>query len=569
MAIKITRKKWDGIRGSIYIMQHAINTYFKTIKHSKTYFIVIMTMIFLSCTARTLSIKYYLFVDSNMDQDRIMTTVLIFIIAEMAEVIFSALYDFLIDKVFVKIQVKMASDAFKNILYDEGNSFDLSSGKIQYCIREGSISMAELIKTLLFCIVYEIIQQAMVFAFTLQLIGAVYTFVIVGCLFFLIVFHIKITSKKIFYKRKYNRHVAESENVMYESFLNYDTVRSSCTEKHEIGLFEKKCEEIEKTYVKHTKIENVLFFSEEFMFSVTKCLMMVHFIWNSTRSTTKSVGIRAIIAISNVISTGVTVTGRNYKRIVDGIINTKLILDFLADQRESDKFLIRYRKFNYKIEFNNVSILTGNTLILGGINFTVFKGQKVALCSRNSTGKTTMLKTLLKMNEYRGKIIMDGIPIDSIKTVDYRSLFFYMPQENHLFNNSVMYNIKYGAFNISDEVVFSICKKINIFNLISDLPNGFETNVGERGKFISGGFRQRIIIARALVRNTPICIFDEPFNNLDEESQENFLGLIFSDVFVDKTVFVTIHDLKILSRFERVIDLSEYSSSILEKCEFV
>ncbi|XP_073486147.1 ATP-binding cassette sub-family B member 5 isoform X1 [Aquarana catesbeiana] len=184
-----------------------------------------------------------------------------------------------------------------------------------------------------------------------------------------------------------------------------------------------------------------------------------------------------------------------------------------------------YKPDNIKgnIEFRNVHFSYPSRItvqVLKGFNLTVKSGQTVALVGQSGCGKSTTVQLLQRLYDPQdGEILVDGHDIRSLNIRQYRELIGVVSQEPILFGTTIKSNIKYGRLDVTDEEIERAAKEANAYNFIMDLPDKFDTLVGERGAQLSGGQKQRIAIARALVRNPKILLLDEATSALDTESE--------------------------------------------------
>lgn len=212
-------------------------------------------------------------------------------------------------------------------------------------------------------------------------------------------------------------------------------------------------------------------------------------------------------------------------------------------------------EFKNDICFKNVSFHydDSNEIILNDISFKVNRGEIIALVGPSGGGKTTLVDLIPRFHDpSSGEILLDGINIKDIKIERLRSMMGIVTQETFLFNESIKRNIAYGLENYPDEKIIEAAKTANAHNFICEMPNGYETIIGERGLKISGGQRQRLSIARALLKNPPIMIFDEATSALDNES-ELLVQEAIDRMMVNRTTFVIAHRLSTIRNANRII----------------
>lgn len=193
--------------------------------------------------------------------------------------------------------------------------------------------------------------------------------------------------------------------------------------------------------------------------------------------------------------------------------------------------------------------------VLHQIDLQVQAGQKVALVGSTGSGKSTLSTLLMRFYEVtNGRILLDGHDIRQLKLQDLRKQFAIVPQESVLFARSVRDNIGYGRSNASYQAIVSAAKAANAHEFIQQLPDGYDTVIGERGGTLSGGQRQRIAIARALLRNAPILILDEPTAALDAESEDLVMGAL-ERLMRGRTTFIIAHRLSTIRDADLIVVL--------------
>jgi len=182
---------------------------------------------------------------------------------------------------------------------------------------------------------------------------------------------------------------------------------------------------------------------------------------------------------------------------------------------------IEIDRFNDEIKYNNIYFKYKDDFVINGISLSIKKGQTVALVGKSGSGKTTMVDLLPRFHDVtEGEITIDGINIKNIKLKYLRNLMGIVNQESILFNDTIFNNIAFGVDNATEEQVIEAAKIANAHDFIMETPEGYQTNIGDRGGNLSGGQRQRLSIARAILANPPIMILDEATSSLDTESEK-------------------------------------------------
>jgi len=195
--------------------------------------------------------------------------------------------------------------------------------------------------------------------------------------------------------------------------------------------------------------------------------------------------------------------------------------------------------------------------ILQDISFTVPVGSVVALVGPSGAGKTSIVDVLGRFYEVTsGAVLIDGVDVRDLELVSLRGALGIVTQETVLFHDTVRANIAYGTPGTTEEEVMAAAKAAHAHDFITDLPDGYDTVVGERGASLSGGQRQRIAIARAILRDPPILVFDEATSALDAES-ERLVQEAVAHLLEGRTVFVIAHRLSTIHRADLIIVVDE------------
>ena len=213
-----------------------------------------------------------------------------------------------------------------------------------------------------------------------------------------------------------------------------------------------------------------------------------------------------------------------------------------------------FKGFNDKIEFRNVRFSYDKSReIIRGVSFEVRKGETVALVGPSGGGKSTLSELMERFYDAdAGEILIDGVSIHDYKQDSLRSAMSLVSQETVLFNDTIKSNIMLGRRDATDEEVIEACKVANAHNFIMESPEGYDTNIGDRGAKLSGGQRQRLSIARAVLKNPDILILDEATSALDTES-EKLVQDALNKLLKGRTSVVIAHRLSTIQNADKII----------------
>jgi ATP-binding cassette, subfamily B, bacterial MsbA len=224
---------------------------------------------------------------------------------------------------------------------------------------------------------------------------------------------------------------------------------------------------------------------------------------------------------------------------------------------------INKKDFARDIRYNNVSFWYEKDVVLKNIELTISKGRTIAVVGPSGAGKSTLVDLLPRFYDcLDGSILIDDVPIRDLNIDDLRGLMGIVSQETILFNDTVFNNIAFGMDHVSEEKVISAARVANAHEFIEKMPNGYYTNIGDRGTKLSGGQRQRLSIARAVLKNPPILILDEATSSLDTES-ERLVQQALENLMRNRTSIVIAHRLSTIQFADEIIVLQ--NGSLVER----
>ena len=249
---------------------------------------------------------------------------------------------------------------------------------------------------------------------------------------------------------------------------------------------------------------------------------------------------------------------RNYNRIMGDSYD---MVEILAKPYELvDKSAAILTTTKGAIEFDGVSFIHDNgegEQVFDNFSVSIKPGERVGLVGHSGSGKTTFTRVLLRFSDIqKGQIRIDGQDIADVTQESLRRSIAYVPQESTLFHRTLEENISYGKASATKKEVIQAAKLANAWEFIRQLPEGFETLVGERGIKLSGGQRQRIAIARAILKDAPILLLDEATSALDSES-EKLIQASLDNLMKDRTSIVIAHRLSTIAKLDRILVLEK------------
>jgi len=239
-----------------------------------------------------------------------------------------------------------------------------------------------------------------------------------------------------------------------------------------------------------------------------------------------------------------------------GLAAANSVFTLMDQEPEVDQGQLEMPRAKGKIEFRGVGLQyeSAKAKALNNLSFTIKPGEKLALVGRSGGGKTSMVNLIPRFYEHQqGEIFLDGVNTRELSLSSLRAQFALVSQDVVLFNDTVFNNIAYGALrNVTEQQVVDAAKAANAWEFIQHLPNGLQTEIGDRGVRLSGGQRQRLAIARAILKDAPILLLDEATSALDTESEKH-VQVALDSLMQNRTSIVIAHRLSTIENADRIL----------------
>lgn len=219
---------------------------------------------------------------------------------------------------------------------------------------------------------------------------------------------------------------------------------------------------------------------------------------------------------------------------------------------KTEQITLEKKSFDYQIRLSDVDLYAGSNIVQKKQSFVINKGDKIAVTGTNGSGKTVFAKALMKFFRSEGEFCIDDVPINKISAKSLRNLIAYAPQDPHILNNTVLYNLGYSQKNIDERQIYEYCQEFGLHEFFKSMKDGYNTEAGEKGKYLSGGQKQRISFMRAVIKDAPIIIMDEPTANIDRASEIEMMKYMLKHS-KDKTVLIIAHSHELLKEFDKIL----------------
>ncbi|PSC02760.1 metal ABC transporter permease [Alsobacter soli] len=370
----------------------------------------------------------------------------------------------------------------------------------------------------------------------------------------------KATDWRIGIRRNMNESDTDANTKAVDSLLNYETVKYFGSEEREAARYDKSMERYERASIKSYTSLAVLNAGQAAIFTLglTACMVMVVY---GIRSGRHTVGDLVMInAMLIQLYQPLNFMGMVYREIKQAVIDIEALFDILdrepeiADRPGAQPLAVAAGT----VRFENVQFAyVPERPILRGVSFEAPAGKTIAIVGPSGAGKSTISRLLFRFYEPQsGRITIDGQDIAEITQKSLRASIGMVPQDTVLFNDTIGYNVRYGRWDATEEEVHNAAALAQIDGFIRSLPEGYDTSVGERGLKLSGGEKQRVAIARTILKGPPILVLDEATSALDSFTEKDIQDAL-ERVSRGRTTLVIAHRLSTVINADEIIVLDK------------
>ncbi len=372
------------------------------------------------------------------------------------------------------------------------------------------------------------------------------------------------TNWRVRFRRTMNEMDSDAQTKAIDSLLNFETVKYFNNEAHEAARFDVARARYEKAAVKSQVTLNMLNLGQALIIALGLGLVML-MAANGVRSGTMTVGQFVLVNTYLMqLYQPLNFLGFVYREIKQGLVDMESMFQLLnVNQEISDRPGARMldphpESGGGTIAFRNVQFgYNPNRQILKGISFDVPAGTKLAIVGPTGAGKSTISRLLFRFYDVTsGSVEVDGIDIRDVTQTSLRAAIGVVPQDTVLFNDTIAYNIAYGRPGATQDQIEHAARLAQVHDFVQRLPEGYATRVGERGLKLSGGEKQRVAIARTILKNPRILILDEATSALDTRTERD-IETALRTVAQDRTTLVIAHRLSTVVDADEIIVLQE------------
>ena len=432
------------------------------------------------------------------------------------------------------------------------------TGGLTRVLERGRNAIETIVRMVIMQLVPTIIELALIVVVLLYQFDWRYVVVILGVVALYMAYTYKATEWRINIRRRMNDSDTDANVKAVDSLLNYETVKYFVAEEREASRYDRSMARYEKASVQAYVSLAVLNAGQATIFTIGLAAVMVMCAYGIKEGTNTVGDFVMINAMMIQLYQPLNFMGMVYREIKQAVIDIEKMFAILSREPEiKDKRGAKPLDIKRgAIRFENVSFsYDPEREILKGISFEVPAGHRVAVVGPSGAGKSTISRLLFRFYEVSGgRISIDGQDIRDVTQKSLRSAIGMVPQDTVLFNDTIRYNIRYGRWEATDAEVEEAARLAQIDDFIRLSPKGYDTEVGERGLKLSGGEKQRVAIARTILKAPPILLLDEATSALDSHTETEIQDAL-ERVSENRTTLVIAHRLSTIIGADEIIVL--------------
>ena len=437
---------------------------------------------------------------------------------------------------------------------------DRHTGSVSRDLSRGTASLSSIVNYLVFNIVPTLAEFLLVAFILLGNYSWHYLAVVAVTVTIYVFFTVRFSGWRMQFRHEMNRLDSESNGAAVDSLLNFETVKYFGNEQLELDTYDGHLGRWADAGVKSQMTMSSLNFGQAAIVTIGVTVIMYLAARDVATHTITLGDIVLINAMMLQLFVPLNILGVVYRSLQYSLADMDLVIKLLerepeiADLADAPEIDVT----DGRIEFRDVHFsYLPERPILHGVSFTVEPGTKVAVVGPSGSGKSTISRLLFRFYDVNeGQVLVDGQDIREVTQHSLRRSLGVVPQDTVMFNNSIDYNLKYARQGVTDAEVQEAIKAANLADFISELPEGLNTVVGERGLKLSGGEKQRVAIARVMIKQPPLLVFDEATSSLDTQTEKSIVESL--DRAANRaTTLVIAHRLSTIVDADRILVLDK------------